>query len=67
VDLVQGYHVMVGYDNLILGRGVPSAGSDGILTDDSRLVQPEVTPSSIRVKGSKDFQINVEEVTEVLV
>jgi hypothetical protein len=37
VDLVKGYEIMGGYDNLILGRGVPEYGSDGILETDKRL------------------------------
>ncbi|KAH3948013.1 hypothetical protein HBH53_108430 [Parastagonospora nodorum] len=37
VDLVKGYEVMAGYDNLILGRAVPGQGGDGILVGDRRL------------------------------
>ncbi|KAF1946625.1 hypothetical protein EJ02DRAFT_493745 [Clathrospora elynae] len=37
VDLVKGYNVMVGYDNLIFGRGIPGVGSDAILAEDTRL------------------------------
>lgn len=37
VDLVKGYEVMAGYDNLILGRAVPGQGADGILVEDRRL------------------------------
>ena len=37
VDLVKGYEVMAGYDNLILGRAVPGQGADGILVGDRRL------------------------------
>jgi hypothetical protein len=37
VDLVKGYEVMGGYDTLILGRGVPEYGRDGILETDRRL------------------------------
>jgi hypothetical protein len=37
VDLVEGYEIMAGYDNLIFGRGVPGCGTDGILEADGRL------------------------------
>jgi hypothetical protein len=37
VDLVKGYEIMGGYDNLILGQGVPVYGRDGISELDSRL------------------------------
>lgn len=37
MDLVKGYHVMVGYDNLIFGPAVPGAGRNGIAVGDSRL------------------------------
>jgi hypothetical protein len=37
VDMVKGYQVMAGYDNLILGSAIPGQGKDGILVGDSRL------------------------------
>ncbi|KAH7095250.1 hypothetical protein FB567DRAFT_24062 [Paraphoma chrysanthemicola] len=37
VDLIKGYHVMVGYDNLIFGAGIPGMGKDGLGRGDSRL------------------------------
>jgi hypothetical protein len=37
VDLVKGYHIMAGYDNVIFGAGVPGVGSDGIMAGDARL------------------------------
>ncbi|XPS68443.1 hypothetical protein M3J09_000731 [Ascochyta lentis] len=37
-DTTQGYHVMVGYDNLIFGSAIPiTGGADGILAGDTRL------------------------------
>jgi hypothetical protein len=39
VDLVEGYEIMAGYDNLIFGRGVPGCGTDGILEADGRLMK----------------------------
>ena len=43
VDLVKGYHIMAGYDNLIFGAGVPFLGSDGIMAGDSRLTVKKVS------------------------
>jgi hypothetical protein len=37
VDLVEGYEIMAGYDNLMFGMGVPGWGTDGILEADERL------------------------------
>jgi hypothetical protein len=37
VDLVKGYHIMAGYDNVIFGAGVSGVGSDGIMAGDARL------------------------------
>jgi hypothetical protein len=39
VDLVKGYEIMGGYDNLILGTGLPGYGKDGILETDGRLMR----------------------------
>lgn len=36
--MTQGYHVMVGYDNLIFGNAIPvTGGADGVLAGDARL------------------------------
>jgi hypothetical protein len=59
VDLVEGYSVMAGYDNLIFGAGVPGLGSNGILKGDERLVK------SVKVKGETEkaeIKVVVEEV-----
>jgi hypothetical protein len=37
VDVVKGYHIMAGYDNLIFGAAVPGLGKDGIMAGDARL------------------------------
>jgi len=37
VDLVKGYHIMAGYDNVIFGAGVPGVGRDGIMAGNARL------------------------------
>ncbi|ORX98245.1 hypothetical protein BCR34DRAFT_606992 [Clohesyomyces aquaticus] len=38
VDMTKGYHIMLGYVNLILGQGVKDeGGKDGILKGDGRL------------------------------
>jgi len=49
VDLVKGYHVMAGYDNLIFGPSFPGhSRSDGILQGDKRMsVSEKVAKSAI--------------------
>ncbi|KAL5121165.1 hypothetical protein ACEQ8H_001017 [Pleosporales sp. CAS-2024a] len=37
VDMVKGYQIMGGYDNLIMGAAVPRQGKDGIMNTDKRL------------------------------
>ncbi|KAF2196416.1 hypothetical protein GQ43DRAFT_476344 [Delitschia confertaspora ATCC 74209] len=37
-DIQKGYHIMCGYENLILGSSIPGlGGKDGILVSDSRV------------------------------
>jgi hypothetical protein len=47
VDMVKGYEIMGGYDNLILGQGVPGYGKDGISELDSRLKRNVNTKESV--------------------
>lgn len=50
MDMTQGYHVMVGYDNLIFGNAIPmTGGTDGILAGDPRL-------KNSHGKGSDELQ-----------
>tara|TARA_R110002003_G_scaffold1113_3_gene22424 strand:+ start:10838 stop:11050 length:213 start_codon:yes stop_codon:yes gene_type:complete len=42
VDLFKGYHVMVGYDNVIFGAGIPRMGNDGIMKGDSRFTSEKL-------------------------
>lgn len=37
VDLVEGYHIMGGYDNLVYGAGLPGTGTNGVVPGDPRL------------------------------
>ena len=58
MDLVEGYHVMVGYDNLIFGKGISGiGGTDGILAGDGRLNVSEgsggVKQGCGKVEGAK--------------
>jgi hypothetical protein len=49
VDLVEGYSVMAGYDNLIFGPGVPGLGSDGVMKGDERLARNVVVGKEDKV------------------
>lgn len=49
MDLVKGYHIMAGYDNLVYGARVPGIGSDGIMPGDSRLASKKT--SAVEKKG----------------
>jgi hypothetical protein len=60
VDLVKGYEIMGGYDNLILGQGVPGYGRDGISELDSRLKKNAKTDESALQRSEKaDSAIDV--------
>lgn len=54
VDLVKGYHIMAGYDNVIFGAGIPGVGSDGIMAGDARLnAKMEKSEVGKKVKDEK--------------
>jgi hypothetical protein len=53
VDLVKGYHVMVGYDNLIFGSGVPGVGRDGVTAGDPRLTTKKKMEVEQKVKDER--------------
>lgn len=53
VDLVKGYEVMGGYDNLIFGRGIPGYGRDGISELDSRLKKNAKSEESVVQQNEK--------------
>jgi hypothetical protein len=60
VDLVKGYEVMGGYDNLILGSGVPVYGRDGISERDSRLKKNVQSQENVVARnGKKDSGIEL--------
>ncbi|KAF2031831.1 hypothetical protein EK21DRAFT_87656 [Setomelanomma holmii] len=63
VDLVKGYHVMVGYDNLIYGAGIPGMGKDGIMPGDSRLNYKKVDTEGKGEKGCERTDSGTEEVS----
>ncbi|CBX98198.1 hypothetical protein LEMA_P096070.1 [Plenodomus lingam JN3] len=51
VDLVKGYHVMAGYDNLIFGPKIRGeSGSDGIMKGDKRLNVSERIAKRVKVE-----------------
>jgi hypothetical protein len=61
VDMVKGYEIMGGYDNLILGHGVPGYGNDGISELDSRLKKNMKTEESAVQQSEKaDSAVDVE-------
>jgi hypothetical protein len=60
VDLVEGYSVMAGYDNLIFGPAVPGMGSDGLMKGDERLPKKVVVEKEDKVGA----QVEVMEVEE---
>jgi hypothetical protein len=61
VDMVKGYEIMGGYDNLILGQGVPGYGKDGISELDSRLKKNMKTEESVMQQSEKaDSAVDVE-------
>ncbi|KAH9879860.1 hypothetical protein J1614_001884 [Plenodomus biglobosus] len=51
VDIVKGYHVMVGYDNLIFGPKIRGqSGSDGIMKGDERLNVSERIARRVKIE-----------------